>query len=94
MSLFKGLVHNHCRSRVKVTLEIDPEIPTGTPDNVVRTVTEKRPHPQIHQPRLRGRIGFRQEAVVRLEGAMLQISIQFRFAYGRWVTERVGNEAG
>jgi len=27
-------------SEVKVTLEIDAEIPNGTPDNVVRTVTE------------------------------------------------------
>ena len=27
-------------SEVKVTLEIEAEIPNGTPDNVVRTVTE------------------------------------------------------
>lgn len=27
-------------SRVTVTLEIDAEIPTGAPENVVRTVTE------------------------------------------------------
>ena len=28
------------RCEVKVTLEIEAEIPNGTPDNVVRTVTE------------------------------------------------------
>lgn len=27
-------------ARVKITLEIEAEIPSGTPDNVVRTVTE------------------------------------------------------
>ena len=36
MSHLAGLVG----SKVKITLEIEAEIPSGTPDNVVRTVTE------------------------------------------------------
>jgi hypothetical protein len=36
ISHLEGLVG----SKVKVTMEIDAEIPSGTPDNVVRTVSE------------------------------------------------------
>lgn len=36
ISHLEGLVG----SKVKVTMEIEAEIPSGTPDNVVRTVTE------------------------------------------------------
>lgn len=43
-------------ARVKVTLEIEAEIPAGTPDNVVRTVTENSRTLQVHEPGIRDRL--------------------------------------
>lgn len=46
ISHLEGLVG----SKVKVTMEIEAEIPSGTPDNVVRTVTENSRTLEVHQP--------------------------------------------
>jgi hypothetical protein len=41
----------------------------------------EQPNPEVHQPWLREGLGFRQAAVVGLEGEMLQISIRIPFTY-------------
>ena len=44
-------------AKVTVTLEIEAEVPSGAPDNVVRTVTGEQPDIKIHEPGVREGVG-------------------------------------
>ena len=53
-------------ANVTVTLEIDAEIPSGTPDNVVTDGDRKQSHIEIYKPRIRKRVDRRNKWIKKL----------------------------